>query len=70
LGIFAEIGTYPVFAVVNSFRYIFSNDYRSKTHTRWKDENSIYIAGEVIFCSAFTIASIFIVIYLLKEIFM
>ena len=59
-----EIGSYPFKAVFNSFRYIFSSEFRGRTHTRWRDKNLLYILGEVVFCFAFTLATLVLLVYL------
>jgi len=59
-----EIGSYPFKAVFNSFRYIVSYEFRGKTHARWRDENLLYILGEVVFCLAFTLVTLMLLVYL------
>ena len=59
-----EIGTYPLVAVVNSFRYVFSPQFRTKTHNRWKQEKRHYIVGEVAFSAIFTLVSLGLLVYL------
>ncbi len=63
-----EIGTYPFMAVVNSFRYVFSLQFRTKTHNRWKHENALYVVGEVTFSAIFTLVTLGILVYVAVEI--
>jgi len=59
-----EIGSYPFKAVLNSFRYIISSEFRGRTHARWRDENLFYVFGEVVFCSVFTLVTLVLLVYL------
>jgi len=59
-----EIGSYPFKAVFNSFRYIISSEFRGRTHNRWRDENLLYVLGEVVFCFAFTLVTLMLLVYL------
>ena len=59
-----EIGSYPFKVVFNSFCYIFSSEFRGRTHARWRDENLLYILGEVVFCLAFTLVTLVLLVYL------
>ena len=59
-----EIGTYPFMAIVNSFRYVFSPQFRTKTHNRWKYESALYVVGEVTFSAIFTLVTLGLLVYL------
>jgi hypothetical protein len=68
LDILVEIGTYPFTAVANSLRYVFSLQFRAKTHNRWKAESLLYVVGEVIFSAVFTLVTVGILVYVAVEI--
>lgn len=68
LDVLGEIGTYPFMAVANSFRYVFSPQFRAKTHNRWKHENPLYVVGEVIFAAVFTLVTVCVLVYVAVEV--